>query len=318
MPTILFSAPYMHPSLDRFRPIFTRYGLELILPPVRERLEEEEILKYAGQFDGAICGDDRYNARVLEACAPRLKVISKWGTGIDSIDSTAAARLGIRVLRTSNAFTLPVTDTIMGYILTFARCHPWMDQDMKSGKWEKLHGRALHECTLGIVGVGTIGKTLARRAHAFGMPILGNDIIEIDHVFLAETGVEMTTLEDLLARSDFVSINCDLNPTSFHLMNAHTLSCMQKSAVLINSARGSIVDEAALISALNTGTIAGAALDVFEVEPLPIDSPLLKMKNVLLAPHNANSSPAAWERVHLNTIRNLLEGLGIKTEGLII
>jgi D-3-phosphoglycerate dehydrogenase len=316
MPTILFSAPYMQPFLDRFRPIFDRYSLELISPPVQERLEEEEILKYAGQFDGAICGDDRYSARVLEACAPRLKVISKWGTGIDSIDSPAAARLGIQVLRTTNAFTLPVTDTIMGYMLAFARRHPWMDQDMKSGKWEKLLGRALHECTLGIVGVGTIGKTLARRAHAFGMPILGNDIVEIDHVFLAETGVEMTTLDDLLSRADFVSINCDLNPTSFHLMNARTLSRMRKSAILINTARGPIVEDAALISALNTGTIAGAALDVFEVEPLPFDSPLLKMNNVLLAPHNANSSPAAWERVHLNTIRNLLDGLGFKTEGL--
>ena len=318
MPTILLSAPYMQSSLDRFRPIFDRYGLELISPPVQERLEEEEILEYAGQFDGAICGDDRYSARVLEACTPRLKVVSKWGTGIDSIDSAAAARLGIQVLRTPNAFTLPVTDTIMGYILTFARRHPCMDQDMKSGKWEKLLGRALYECTLGIVGVGTIGKTLARRAHAFSMPILGNDIVEIDPVFLTETGVEMTTLDDLLTRSDFVSINCDLNPTSFHLMNARTLSCMRKSAVLINTARGAIVDEAALISALNTGTIAGAALDVFEVEPLPVESPLLKMNNVLLAPHNANSSPAAWERVHFNTIFNLLDGLGIETEGLII
>ena len=316
MPTILFSAPYMLPSLDRFRPIFDRYSLDLITPEVHERLEEADLLKHAGQFDGAICGDDRYSARVLEACAPRLKVISKWGTGIDSIDSEAASRLGIRVCRTLNAFTLPVTDTIMGYLLAFARLQPWMDRGMKSGKWEKLPGRALHECTLGIVGVGVIGKALARRARVFGMTVLGNDIVEIDHVFLAETGVRMTDLDSLLSESDFVSVNCDLNPTSFHLMNTRTLGRMRKTAVLINTARGPVVDEAALVETLKAGTIAGAALDVFEVEPLPSDSPLKQMDNVLLAPHNANSSPAAWERVHWNTIRNLLDGLGFNTEGL--
>ena len=317
MPTILFSAPYMLPILDRFRPVFERYGLDLILLPVQERLEEADLLKYAGQFDGAICGDDRYTARVLEKCTPRLKVISKWGTGIDSIDSEAAARLGIKVCRTPNAFTLPVTDTVMGYMLTFARRLPWMDRELKSGVWKKLPGRALHECTLGIIGVGTIGKTVARRARAFGMKILGNDIIEIDHVFLSETGVEMTGLDDLLQRSDFVSLHCDLNPTSHHLMNARTLAKMKPSGVLINTARGPVIEEPALVAALKEGKIAGAALDVFEVEPLPSASPLRKMNNVLLAPHNANSSPSAWERVHHNTIRCLLEGLGIPSDGLL-
>ena len=311
MRTILFSAPYMLSSLDRFRPLLERHGLELITPVVRERLDEDEILKYAGQFDGAICGDDRYTARVLEACLPRLKVISKWGTGIDSIDSAAAARLGIQVCRTPNAFTLPVTDTVFGYLLAFARRQPWMDRAMKSGQWQKLPGRALHECTLGIIGVGTIGKVIARRARAFGMTVLGNDIVDIDHVFIAETGIRMADLDTLLKTSDFVSVNCDLNPTSLRLVNSRTLSLMRPDAVLINTARGPIVDEPALVAALQAGTIAGAALDVFEAEPLPVDSPLVKMDNVMLAPHNANSSPAAWERVNWNTIRNLLTGLGI-------
>jgi D-3-phosphoglycerate dehydrogenase len=316
MPTILFSAPYMLSALDRFRPLLEGRGLDLITPEVRERLEEADLLKHAGKFDGTICGDDHYTARVLEACAPRLKVISKWGTGIDSIDSQAAARLGIRVCRTPNAFTLPVADTVLGYLLAFARRQPWMDQAMKEGTWEKLPGRALHECTLGVIGVGTIGKTVVRRARAFGMQILGNDIVEIDHVFLAETGVEMTTLDDLLARADFVSVNCDLNPTSRHLINARTLGRMRPTAVLVNTARGPIVDEGALVAALQAGKIAGAALDVFESEPLPGESPLRKMNNVLLAPHNSNSSPAAWERVHWNTIRNLLDGLGLPSDDL--
>jgi len=312
--TVLLSAPYIIPYLERFQPVFDRYGLHVIVAPVDERLEEEQLLAYAGQFDGALCGDDRYSARVLEACAPRLKVISKWGTGIDSIDQQAAARLGIKIGRTLNAFTLPVADTVLGYMLAFARRQPWMDRAMKAGQWGKIPGRSLSECTLGVVGVGNIGKAVIRRARAFGMQILGNDIIEIAPDFLLENGVHMTSLENLLQHTDFVSLNCDLNPTSFHLMNTRTLALMTPGAVLINTARGPIVDERALVAALQSGALGGAALDVYEVEPLPDESPLLKMDNVLLAAHNANSSPAAWERVHWNTIRNLLEGLGIEEQ----
>ena len=316
MKTILFTAPYMIPFVDRFQPVFDRYGLDLIVPDVRERMEEDDLLQYAGQFDGTICGDDRYTAHVIEACAPRLKVISKWGTGIDSIDADACSRYGIKIGRTLNAFTTPVADTVLGYLLAFSRRQPWMDRAMKSGEWEKIPGKALSESTLGVIGVGNIGKAVTRRARAFGMGVLGTDIVEIDHVFIGETGIEMTSLEDLLARADFVSINCDLNPTSQHLMNAETFALMKPSAVLINTARGPIVDEKTLIEALQAGRLAGAALDVFEVEPLPSDSPLMQMNNVLLAPHNSNSSPAAWERVHWNTVRNLLDGLGIDTSDL--
>jgi len=314
--TVLFTAPYMIPFVDRFKPVFDKYNIELILPDVQERMEESDLLKYAGQFDGTICGDDRYTARVIEACAPRLKVISKWGTGTDSIDAEACSRYGIQIGRTLNAFTLPVADTVLGYILAFARRQPWMDREMKSGKWEKIPGRALSECTLGVIGVGNIGKAVTRRARAFGMKVLGNDIVEIDHVFITETGIEMTDLQSLLSQSDFVSTNCDLNQTSHHLMNADTFALMKPNAVFINSARGPLVDEKALIEALQIKRLAGAALDVFEHEPLPLDSPLLKMDNVLLAPHNSNSSPAAWERVHWNTIRNLLDGLEISVENL--
>jgi D-3-phosphoglycerate dehydrogenase len=311
--TILFSAPYMIPFLERFRPELESYGLKLIVPDVHERLSEAEILAYAGEFDGAICGDDRFSERVMQACLPRLKVISKWGTGIDSIDKQAAQRLGISVCNTPNAFTTAVADTVLGYLLCFARKLPWMDRAVKSGVWEKIPGYTLSERTLGVIGIGNAGKAVVRRARAFGMKTLGNDIIQIDHVFLSETGLEMTTLEDLLQRADYVSVNCDLNPTSYHLINANTLGMMKPGAVLINTARGPIVHEEALIAALQAGRIAGAALDVYEEEPIPAGNPLLAMENVMLAAHNANSSPAAWERVHRNTINNLLNGLGIKS-----
>lgn len=314
--TILLTAPYMIPFKDRFIPILNAYGIDVIVPEVHERLSEEEILVFSGKFDGIICGDDRFTKRVIDACLPRLKVISKWGTGIDSIDKPYANEVGVMVGNTPNAFTLPVADSVLGYILTFSRKLPWMDKAMKSGIWDKIPGMSLSELTLGVVGVGNIGKAVLRRARAFGMKLLGNDIREIEPDFLIENGVTMLPLPEMLRCSDFVSLNCDLNPGSRHLINKNTLGMMKPTAVLINTARGPVVDEIALIDALLAGKIAGAGLDVFEVEPLPLDSPLMKMNNVMLAPHNSNSSPMAWERVHWNSIRNLLIGLDIDPSGL--
>jgi D-3-phosphoglycerate dehydrogenase len=186
-----------------------------------------------------------------------------------------------------------------------------MDDEVKSGKWTKISGRALSECTLGVIGVGFIGKEVLRKAHAFGMRLLANDIIDVPQEFLDQIPVEIVPFYELLSRADFISVNCDLNSTSRHLLNQSAFALMKSSVVVINTARGPIVDEAALIEALKSGHISGAAMDVFEVEPLPADSPLLEMQNVMLAPHNSNSSPAAWEKVHWNTILNLLVGLGI-------
>jgi D-3-phosphoglycerate dehydrogenase len=309
---VLLSAPYMIPLFERFRPAFDRSGIEVVVVEVRERLSEGELLPYAGRIDGTLCGDDRYSVRVLEQAAPRLKVISKWGTGIDSIDLQAATRLGIRVCNTPGAFTEAVADTVLAYMLSFARATPWMDREMKAGRWDKRPARALHECTLGVVGVGRIGKAVLRRAAGFGMRLLGNDIVPIEPAVIQDLGVQMLPLAELLERSDFVSLNCDLNPSSRGLIGEKQLARMRPSAVLINTSRGPVVDQSALIQALRRRVIAGAALDVFEDEPLALDSPLRQMDNVLLAPHNANSSPSAWERVHWNSLRNLFEGLGLE------
>ena len=316
MKTVLVTAPYILPEMVRFRPVLESFDLDLIIADVNERLSEAELLAYAGQFDGTICGDDRYTRRVLEACTARLKVISKWGTGIDSIDQAAANELGVMIGNTPNAFTVPVSESVIGYMLAFARQIPWLDDEMKAGRWEKINGKTLSECTLGVIGVGNVGQAVLRRARGFGMRLLGNDIVDIRPDFLLEYGVEMAGLEDLMAKADYISVNCTLNPTSHHLINAERLALCQPDAVLINTARGPVVDQAALVNALQENRLRGAALDVFEKEPLPGDSPLLTMEQVLLAPHNSNSSPRFWERVHWNTIHNLLIGLGIPTEPL--
>lgn len=305
---VLVSAPYFLPFVSRYRNEFEENGVEILTVTPRERLEEDELLRVISDVDGVICGDDRFTEKVLCA-APKLKVISKWGTGIDSIDREVASRLGIRVCNTMNAFTEPVSDSVLGYMLAFARRQPWMTEDMRAGIWEKMPGVTLQECTLGVIGVGNIGKRVIRKAVAFGMKLLGYDILEIPLDFIHDTEMQVVDKNTLLANADFISLHTDLNETSFHLISDREFALMNPSAVIINTSRGPVVDEQALITALATNCIGGAALDVFEIEPLPLESPLRSFKNVMLAPHNSNSSPMAWEKVHINTVKNLIEGL---------
>jgi D-3-phosphoglycerate dehydrogenase len=310
---ILISAPYFLPVVENYRSRLEAEGLELVIADVCERLSEEQLLPLVPTIHGTICGDDKFTERVLEA-ARQLKVISKWGTGIDSIDRDAAARLGIQVCNTPNAFTDCVADSTLGYILNFARHLYEMDQDIRSGRWIKPDAVTLRECTLGVIGIGNIGKAVVRRAVGFGMNVVGCDPIPVPRSFLEETGLRLVQIDELLKSSDFVTLHCDLNPTSYHLIDEPQLDLMQPTAYLINTSRGPVVNEPALIDALRNNTIAGAALDVFENEPLPADSPLRQLTNCLLAPHNSNCGLAAKKRVHESSINNLLTVLKKHTD----
>jgi len=305
---ILISAPYAMPVIDWYRDRLRLENCETVVADVRARLEEDDLLRWVQDVDGMICGDDRITDRVL-AAAPRLKVISKWGTGIDSIDAAACARRGIALRNTPNAFSEPVADTVLGYMLLFARQLVSMDGEIRNGRWQKPQLFSLREKTLGIIGVGNCGRAVVRRAIAFGMRVLGTDPVTPPQEFLAATGLIMTSRDELLRQSDFVTLHADLNASSHYLINDATLALMKPDSHLINAARGPIVEEAALVRALAAGRIAGAALDVFEFEPLPRESHLRQFPNCYLAPHNANSSRLAADRVHENTIRNLLDSL---------
>jgi len=305
---VVISNIHLQEDFDNYRHIFDEHGIEVVLPDVNERLSEGELLSLMGDVDGVICGDDDFNRTVLNN-APKLKVISKWGTGTDSIDKSTCRELGILVCNTPNAFTNEVADTAMGFILTLARGILDSDKYMHMGVWKKVPGKALRELTLGIIGVGNIGKAVARRANAFGMVTIGYDKVEIPRTFLQQTGMVVTTKMDLLRSCDFVTLHCDLNPTSYHIIGHLELDKMKSTAYLINTARGPLVNEDALIKALDHGKIAGAALDVFENEPLDPASPLTRMSNVLLSSHNANTGTMARKSVHTNSIRNLLEGM---------
>lgn len=298
---VLITAPYFQLVVDEYREVFEDNGVEIVVPQVNERLSEEELIPLVGDIHGILCGDDKITEKVLEA-APKLKTIVKWGTGIDSIDKDAAKKRGIPVRNTPNAFSVPVADSVLGYILCFARDIINLDRKMKNGIWMKKMTTALDECTLGIIGLGNVGTAVLHRAQSFGMKVIANDIEQKDYE-------HMVSLEKLLIESDFVSLNCDLNPTSKHLINKDSLALMKPTAYLINAARGPVVKEEDLIQALQRNVIAGAALDVFECEPLPQTSPLIKMDNVILSPHNTNGSPKAWKNVHENSLVQLFNDL---------
>ena len=308
MHKILVSAPYLQNEFADYAGRFAREGWIPVLPPVKERLDEDALLGLVGDVDGMICGDDQLTARVLDG-APKLQVIVKWGTGIDSIDQGHAAALGIPVRNTPNAFTAPVSDSVLAFILVFARNVVGSDRVMKDGRWEKLPAFSMAERTVGIIGVGSIGRAVASKLAAFGGRVMGTDIARIPDEVCASCRIEMVSLDCLLRDADFVSVNCTLNPTSRHLLTRDRFSMMKPTAVVINTARGPIIKQDDLVWALEHGVVAGAALDVFEDEPLAVSSPLRSMSNVLLSSHATNASPKSWKAVHENSIDMLRQGL---------
>jgi D-3-phosphoglycerate dehydrogenase len=308
MKKVLLSAPYMLRDFEFVKDFFPKHGIEVTCADVKEQLSEEVLLEIIEDFDGAICGDDGYTRRVMEK-AKKLKVISKWGTGIDAIDSVAAEELGIKVCRTPNAFSHPVADTTLAYMLAFARNVITSDVQMKAGIWDKIRGFTLSEKTLGIIGLGNIGTQVAKRAHAFNMKILANDIKEITPIILEQYDVTMTSKDYIFENADFITIHCDLNESSYHVLDTAAFAKMKRKPYIINTARGGHIAHEALLSALENGIISGAGLDVFEKEPLPLDDKLLRRDDVILAPHNSNNSKRYWEAVHENTLANLVKYL---------
>jgi D-3-phosphoglycerate dehydrogenase / 2-oxoglutarate reductase len=307
---ILISAPYMLRDFARLRPLFKRANVKIDLAEVKERLEEKELLKIINQYHGIICGDDRITPAVIDK-AVNLKVIVKWGTGIDSIDADYARKKGVPVYNTLDAFTEPVGDTVLAFMLSFSRNTFVLDRMMKKNKWKKVESHALNEKTLGIIGLGNTGRAVARRAKAFGMKILGNDIANISSKILKEHCIRHVDKATLFKEADYITLNCTLTDTAYHLLTKDVFKQMKKSAVVINASRGPVISEPDLVEALEKGEIAGAALDVFEDEPLPKASALRKFDNVILSPHNANSSPFYWQKVHENSVAKLLAGLGL-------
>jgi D-3-phosphoglycerate dehydrogenase len=229
--------------------------------------------------------------------APKLRVIGRAGVGVDNIDAEAATRRGIVVMNTPGANAVAVAELTIGLMLALARKLPAANASMHAGKWEKknLQGAELRGKTLGILGLGRIGLEVARRARAFGLEILGNDPF-VSAAVAREAGIKLVTLDELIAGSDYLTLHVGLTPQTTGVINAKTLAKMKKGVRIINCARGELIEDADLVAALKSGQVAGAALDVFAVEP-PKESPYFELDNVVLTPHVAGSTGEAQEAV---------------------
>lgn len=277
---------------------------------VEERLEEEDLIRYLKGKSAIICGDDRFSEKVYQAC-PDLKAVIKWGTGIDSLCAEVAEKYGVSVRRTPGAFTDPVADSALAYMLTYARKVRENDLVLKSRQWFKPQATMLKEHTVGIIGHGAIGSAVSARLRPFGCKILATDI-DSEKV-KGSSFVEFVSLEQVLSQASIISIHCDLNQSSQQLLDSSAFSQMTQQPFIINTARGPIISESALIDALQTKKIVGAALDVYEQEPLATSSPLRGMSEVFLAAHNSNSSQTCWMNVHQNSVHMLCEELNLES-----
>lgn len=258
------------------------------------QMKEETLLSLVPTAAGLITALEPVTARVLTA-APRLRVVCATGVGYDHIDVEAASARGVTVCISAGSNHQAVAELTLGLMVALARQVAYGDRLLRGGGWERLVGPELWGKTLGIVGLGRVGKSVALLARAFGMRVVATDVV-LDHTFGSTHAVDYVPLPKLLRTSDFVSLHCPLTPSTRGLMNERTLGLMKPGAYLINTSRGPVVEEEALVQALRSKQIAGAALDVFEAEP-HIGANLREEPRVILTPHMGGSSDEALERM---------------------
>src|SRR5213596_1249278 len=278
-------------------------GLDLLSQT--PEIEVIDVAGKAGELDRVIAGADalivRSETRVtasLMARAPHLRVVARAGTGVDTIDVHAATRRGIAVMNAPGANTVSAAEHAMGLLLALVRHIPWAAEAMRRGEWDRkrFEGTELRGKTIGIVGLGRVGGHVAGIARAFGMHVVGHDPY-LSPERAAELQLKLLPLDQLLGQADVVTLHVAHTEQTHHLINAARLKLMKPTAVLVNTARGELVDAVALAEAVREKRIGGAAIDVFAVEPLPADAPLRKLERVILTPHLAASTAEAQERV---------------------
>ena len=289
------------PEFDHLRAA----GCEILINENARAFSEAELIEVIPEIHATIAGSEPYNEKTL-AAARSLKVIARVGVGYDMIDVAAATKRRIPVAMAFGTNHEAVADHAFAMLATLCNQLPIYHSRIQKGEWRARFHRSLWQGTIGIVGLGRIGRALARRCKGFDMRILAHDV-EPDTTFAQANGIEMVGLEKLLEEADFVSINAPHTPLTDKMINAERLARMKPSAFLINTARGGLVDEPALIEALRTEQIAGAGLDVVATEPLPETSPLRDLDNVLLSPHCAGVSKKAVSLMLNRCVDSILE-----------
>lgn len=282
---------------------------------VKTDLKPEELKKIVGEYDAIIIRSATTLTEDIIEAAENLKVIGRAGVGLDNVDLKAATKKGVVAMNTPAGNTTATAEHTMSMILSLSRNIPQANASMKSGKWDrnKFNGVELYGKTIGIIGLGRIGSTLAKFAKGFGMHIMAYDpYLSMEAV--QQRGVESVTLDELYRKADYITVHIPKTTETKNLISTKEIAKMKSSVRIINCARGGIIDEAALAKALEEGKIAGCALDVFDEEPLPLDSPLRKFDNCVLTPHLGASTSEAQINVAIEIaecVRDALKGRGI-------
>ena len=299
-------------AIDQLRHHFEEKGIELVTPDVVQVLTEDELIEIVPQVDAWIIGDDPATEKVFTAGKNgKLKAAVKWGVGVDNVDFKACEKLGIPITNTPRMFGNEVADMAMAYFTGLTRDSYRVHNEVKKGNWIKPAGMSLDDKTVALIGLGDIGLATARRLKGFGVTInaydpfskLTTDNAGVDNIFL---------FPENLNTADFVIITCALTPSSYHMINKESIALMKDGVYIINVARGPLIDEPALIDALQTGKVRAAGLDVFEVEPLPADSPLRQFDQCIFGTHNGSNTKEAVIRASLKAIDILFGYLNIK------
>jgi D-3-phosphoglycerate dehydrogenase len=308
---ILVTCPPMLGMIDNFQPAFAKYGLEVTAPKVVQTLSVDELKQIVPKHDGWIIGDDPATREVFTAGqAGRLRAAVKWGIGVDNVDLVACRDLGIPITNTPNMFGNEVADVAVGYVIALARETFQIDQGVRLGQWPKPRGVSLTGKTVALIGFGDIGKCTAKRLLASGMKVIAYDPVAADRTDLSD--VQRSDWPARIAEADFIVITCALTPSSQHMLNEEVFKNVKTGVRVVNVGRGPIIDESALESALTTGQVYSAALDVFEQEPLPMHSYLRTHPRCVFGSHNASNSADAVVRTSEIAIAKLAEYLSGK------
>lgn len=307
---ILVTCPPMLGMIDYFRPIFKKYAIEITAPKVLQTLSAGELIKLVPQHDGWIIGDDPATREVFTAGKiGKLKAAIKWGIGVDNVDFIACKDLGISITNTPNMFGAEVADIAMGYVIALARETFQIDSGIRQGQWPKPRGISLSGKTVALIGYGDIGKNTAKRLLASDMKVIAYDPVAMDSIELSK--ICRADWPNKVEEADFIIATCSLTPSSKHMINADLLARAKNGVRLINVGRGPVIDERALEDGLESGKVHSAALDVFEIEPLPLDSKLRTHPRCIFGSHNASNTSEAVIRTSLMAIEKLLRFLGV-------
>ncbi len=306
---VLVTCPPMLGMIDHFQPLFEQHGMEVTAPKVVQTLSVEELIEIVPQHDGWIIGDDPATRAVFEAGkAGQLKAAVKWGIGVDNVDFAACKELGIPITNTPNMFGAEVADIAMGYVIALARETFQIDDGVRRGEWPKPRGISLSGKTVALIGFGDIGKSTAKRLLAADMKVIAYDPVAPDSPELDT--VERAAWPNRLPEADFIVVTSSLTPTSRHMVDAGAFAQAKHGVRVVNVGRGPVVDEPALEAALKSGKVYSAALDVFEVEPLPMDSYLRTRPRCIFGSHNASNTADAVQRTSEIAIEKLAGFLG--------